>query len=148
MQVVQVDTGSSDLFFNSFNAPACEPTGPDSCRGGTFDSSNSTSFAIVDASPAFNNTYADGSTVVGPFGRDAIGIGNVLIQDVQFGVAEEVNSTTGYATGLMGLGYSINEVTRHRYPNIPDVLVDAGVINSRLYSVYLNDEGRSTHIML
>jgi hypothetical protein len=58
---------------------------------------------------------------------------------VQFGVAEEVNSTTGYAIGLMGVGYSENEATQHQYPNMPEVLRDTRVINSRLYSVYLND---------
>ncbi len=67
---------------------------------------------------------------------------------MQFGVAEQVKATTGYAIGLMGLGYSENEATRHVYPNIPEVLKDAGVINSRMYSVYLNDEGATSGTIL
>lgn len=39
----------------------------------------------------------------------------------------------------MGLGYSYTEATYDTYPNIPEVLLATGVINSRLYSVYLND---------
>lgn len=57
---------------------------------------------------------------------------------MQFGVAQQVKSTTGYAIGLLGLGYSLNEATRDIYPNFPEVLVEAGEIDSRLYSVYLN----------
>lgn len=72
-----------------------------------------------------------------------VGIGNVEIKGVQFGLAEEVNSTTGYAVGLMGLGYSYNEASQIQYPNMPEVLKSAGVINSRLYSVFLNDVGTS-----
>lgn len=37
------------------------------------------------------------------------------------------------------MGYSENEATQYVYPNIPEVLRDTGIINSRLYSVYLND---------
>lgn len=72
-----------------------------------------------------------------------VGIGDVLVSPVQFGVANEVNSTTGYSIGLMGIGYASNEAVQSRrdfYPNMPEVLKDAGEINSRLYSVYLNDE--------
>lgn len=76
---------------------------------------------------------------MGPFGSDVLGLGDVLIPDVQFGLAEETNSTSGYAEGLMGVGYSQFEGGDSKYPNVPEVLRDAGVINSRLYSIYLND---------
>lgn len=68
------------------------------------------------------------------------------ISPVQFGVATTVQSTTGYAIGLMGLGYSSNEAVtsrRYFYQNMPEVLKDAGEINSRLYSLFLNDAGKS-----
>ncbi|KAK5111545.1 hypothetical protein LTR62_004841 [Meristemomyces frigidus] len=148
-QVVILDTGSSDLYFDASTAQACESTGPYSCRGGTFEPKNSSTYFIVDPAPAFNTSFGDGSTAMGPFSEDVVGIGNVLIQNVQFGVAEKVNSTTGYAIGLMGLGYSENEaVQQHFYPNMPEVLRDTGVINSRLYSVYLNDVGAYTGTIL
>ncbi|OQN96249.1 hypothetical protein B0A48_17811 [Cryoendolithus antarcticus] len=147
-QVVILDTGSSDLYFDATTAPACEIEGPYSCRGGEFDKKTSSTYQEVDPSPAFNTSFGDGSTAVGPFAQDVIGIGNVAIKGVQFGLAEEVNSTTGYAVGLMGLGYSLNEASQIQYPNMPEVLKEAGVTNSRLYSVYLNDEGDATGSIL
>lgn len=74
-----------------------------------------------------------------------IGIGDVRVSPVQFGLATSVTSTTGYAIGLMGLGYSTNEAVVSRqyyYQNMPEVLKDAGEIASRLYSVFLNDAGK------
>ncbi|TKA71716.1 hypothetical protein B0A55_10833 [Friedmanniomyces simplex] len=147
-QVVILDTGSSDLYFDASTAPACDTTGPYSCRGGTFNPKNSNTYNVVDPAPAFNTSFGDGSTAMGPFAEDMIGIGDVVLSNVQFGVALEVNSTTGYAIGLMGVGYSENEATQHQYPNMPEVLRDSGVINSRLYSVYLNSIGETSGSIL
>ena len=136
--VVILDTGSSDLYFDAASAPACQSNGRYSCRGGEFDPGASSTYEIVAPDPAFNTSFGDGSTASGPFSSDVVCIGDVCIDDVQFGVATSVRSTTGYALSLMGLGYSENEATRHEYPNIPEVLQSAGVIESRLYSVFLN----------
>jgi hypothetical protein len=140
-QVVILDTGSSDLYFDSSTAATCQKTGLYSCRGGTFNHADSSTYKIVAQSPAFNTSFGDGSTATGPFAEDVVGIGDVRIDSVQFGVADEVDSTTGYAVGLMGLGYSENEASQRQYPNIPEVLASSGEINSRLYSIYLNDIG-------
>jgi hypothetical protein len=141
-QVVILDTGSSDLYFDSSSAATCQKTGLYSCRGGTFNHADSSTYNIVAESPAFNTSFGDGSTATGPFAEDVVGIGDVRIAGVQFGVADEVDSTTGYAVGLMGLGYSENEASRRQYPNIPEVLASSGEIDSRLYSIYLNDIGK------
>ncbi|KXL49613.1 hypothetical protein M433DRAFT_7632 [Acidomyces richmondensis BFW] len=146
-QVVILDTGSSDLYFDASSSTTCESSGQYSCRGGSFSPKDSSTYRIADPSPAFNTSFGDGSTAVGPYGKDVVAIGDVSIDNVQFGVAETVNSTTGYAIGLMGVGYSENEATQQVYPNIPEVLRDAGVINSRLYSVYLNDEATTGSIL-
>ena len=137
-QVVILDTGSSDLYFDASNAPACQTSGAYSCKGGTFTPGNSKSYKVVSPSPAFNTRFGDGSTASGPFSEDTVCLSDICITNVQFGVAQQVNSTTGFAVGLLGLGYSLNEATRHIYPNLPEVLVAAGQISSRLYSVYLN----------
>ncbi|KAM0721803.1 hypothetical protein Q7P37_002728 [Cladosporium fusiforme] len=147
-QVVILDTGSSDLYFDSSTADTCQQTGLHSCRGGTFDHGASSTYDVVAESPAFNTTFGDGSTAVGPFAQDTVGIGDVRIDGVQFGVADEVESTTGFAVGLMGLGYSENEASRRQYPNIPEVLASSGEINSRLYSIYLNDIGETSGSVL
>ena len=141
-QVVILDTGSSDLYFDSSSAATCQGDGPNSCRGGTFDHSKSSAYKVVAEAPAFNTAFGDGSTASGPFAEDTVSIGDVSIAGVEFGVADKVNSTTGYAVGLMGLGYSINEASRREYPNIPEVLANSGEIASRLYSVWLNDVGK------
>lgn len=142
-QVVLLSTASSDLYFDSSSAASCQSTGQDGCRGGTFDHDKSSSYKVVAQSPAFDTAFVDGSTAVGPFAEDTIGIGDVSIVGVQFGVAEESNSTAGYATGLMGLGYSRDESSKTPYPNIPEVLASSGEIASRLYSIWLNDLGES-----
>ena len=66
-----------------------------------------------------------------------------MLQDVQFGVGNVVNSTTGFAVSLMGVGYSANEGVDTPYPNMPELLHQSGAINSRLYSVFLNELGMS-----
>lgn len=147
-QVVILDTGSADLYFDASSAPQCQTSGAYSCRGGTFDPSASKSYTIIEPAPAFDTRFGDGSTASGPFAADTVCISDVCIDNVQFGVAQQVKSTTGYAVGLLGLGYSAIEATRHAYPNIPEVLTDAGVIASRLYSVYLNDEGATSGSIL
>ncbi|KAK0862455.1 hypothetical protein LTS02_007214 [Friedmanniomyces endolithicus] len=129
-QVVILDTGSSDLYFDATTAQACMSTGPNSCRGGTFSPKNSNSYNVVDPSPA----------LIPPSATAPL--------NVQFGVAEEVNSTSGYAVGLMGLGYSENEASQHQYSNMPEVLRDAHVINSRLYSIFLNSVGETSGSIL
>lgn len=136
-----VDTGSSDTYFDATSAPTCQTDGAYDCKGGTFSPARSSTYEEVAPAPAFDTRYGDGSTASGPFADDVVCISDICISNVQFGLATQVKSTTGYALGLMGLGYSLNEATalRHLYPNIPEVLVEAGVINSRLYSVYLND---------
>jgi len=136
--VVILDTGSSDLYFDAASAPACQATGPYSCRGGEFAPGDSSTYKIVQPEPAFNTSFGDGSTASGPFSSDTVCVGDVCVENVQFGVATSVDSTTGYAISLMGLGYSENEATRHEYPNVPEVLKSAGVIESRLYSIFLN----------
>jgi hypothetical protein len=139
-QVVIIDTGSSDLYLDASSAQDCQQSGENSCRGGTFDPGSSSTYKVVAPAPAFNTSFGDGSTASGPYATDTFGIGDVSISNVQFGLATEVDSTTGYAIGLMGIGYSVIEATTKQYANVPEVLVDAGVINSRLYSVFLNDQ--------
>ena len=97
---------------------------------------------MVDASPAFNISFTDGSTAIGPLADDTVGIGDVSIFGVRFGVAEEINSPMGPAVGVMGLGYSLNEAGERKYPNIPEVLTSSGKISSRLYSIFLDELGK------
>lgn len=138
---VILDTGSSDLYVDASTSAACEDTSsPYTCRGSSFNPSSSSSYTVVDKG-GFNTSFGDGSTATGDFATDVVGVGDVILSDVQLGVATYVNSTTGYAVNLMGIGYAANEASTKPYPNMPEVLQQAGAINSRLYSVFLNQEG-------
>ncbi|KAF1355527.1 aspartic peptidase domain-containing protein [Delphinella strobiligena] len=147
VQTVILDTGSSDTYLDARDASACESTGVYSCRGGTFDSGSSSTYKVT-IQDGFETAFGDGSSASGNFGTDVVQIGDVAISNVQFGLASDVNSTTGFAVGLMGIGYSLNEASETQYANMPEVLVDAGVINSRLYSVFLNDIGDASGTIL
>lgn len=141
VQTVILDSGSSDLYLDASSAPACKGTSsPHSCRGGSFDTGASSTYSVVIAD-GFNTSFGDGSTATGDLGKDTVYIGDVVLENVQLGIASEVDTTTGYSVGLMGIGYSYNEAATNKYPNMPEVLKDAGAINSRLYSVFLNDIG-------
>lgn len=139
-QVVILDTGSSDLYFDATDAASCKSTTDEhSCRGGTFTPSSSSTYKEVEKSPSFNASFGDGSAAIGPYGTDNVQIGDVLLEGLQFGVAEITNSTAGYALGLIGIGYDQGEATSTAYVNLPDALIDSGVTNSRLFSLYLGD---------
>lgn len=69
-------------------------------------------------------------------------VGDLAITGAVMGLAYQVNSTVGAQTGLMGIGYSINEGVQPGqapYPNFPESLVGAKAIASRFYSLFLND---------
>lgn len=146
LQTVILDTGSSDLYFDASDAWACRVSSDheESCLGGTFDRSASTTYKEVSSNGSFSTSFADGSTIAGFFGTDVIGIGSVSISNVQFGVAENINSAVRAPVGLLGLGYTVNEAsnfTNHTtYPTVVDSMLNAGVIESRLYSVYLGKQ--------
>lgn len=59
--------------------------------GGTFDPSNSKTYHIT-VPDGFNTSFGDGSTATGPYAADTVAIGDVVLENVQFGVADAVNS--------------------------------------------------------
>ena len=145
---VILDTGSSDLYVDASSSQACEDTSaPNTCRGGSFNPKASSSYKVV-VPNGFNTSFGDGSTATGDFATDTVEIGDVALKNTQFGVASNVDSTTGFAVSLMGLGYSANEAANDVYPNMPEILHQSGAINSRLYSVFLNDLGDASGTIL
>lgn len=68
---------------------------------------------------------------------------------MQFGIGYTSSSTEG----ILGIGYTINEVAVGRaglqpYPNLPAKLSELGTINSNAYSLWLNDLDASTGSIL
>lgn len=82
----------------------------------------------------FKITFVDGTGASGDYVNDTMTIGNTTIDDVQLAVA--YNTTTSY--GVMGIGYDTNEAGTS-YQNIIDVMANDATINSKSYSIWLND---------
>lgn len=134
---MHIDTGSSDLWVNAANSTLCT-TGSDPCIGGTFDSSSSSTLKFMNSD--FNISYVDGSAATGDYVTDTITIGGQSLQDFQFGVGEVSTSDEG----VLGIGYTSNEIQVNRlneaaYPNLPAAMVEAKLIASNAYSLWLND---------
>jgi hypothetical protein len=136
---VAIDTGSSDVWFNSVSANLCtsqrlqEEYGP--CIT-PFDSSKSSSFKDI-SKGTFEAQYADQSGASGDYFTDTFSVGGATLQNFQMGLA--TRSTN--ALGLMGLGFDTNEATsgtgNTTYPNLVDSMVSAGLIRSKAFSLWL-----------
>lgn len=77
----------------------------------------------------------DGTGALGNYVTDTIGFGGQSIPAFQFGVGLRSTSTEG----VLGIGYASNEIQVRRgngipYPNLPQRLVDDGLIKSNAYS--------------
>ncbi|KAE8147521.1 aspartic peptidase domain-containing protein [Aspergillus avenaceus] len=131
-----LDTGSSDIWVNVADSDYCSGKG-DVCKPyGFYDSDASSTSKSVGTS--FNNTYAGGTNAYGPYLTDKLKMGDVEIDHMQFGVAEQSTSRQG----IVGIGYDTNTNQGQKgkiYPNLPQALVDSGAIKSPAYSIWLND---------
>lgn len=83
----------------------------------------------------FSNTYDDGSYAYGDYFNDSIALGNVSLDDFTVGL---VNSTNRYI-GMLGLGYNDSE-----HSTFTDRLVSEGLINSKTYSLWVDDSDASS----
>ncbi|GIZ38930.1 hypothetical protein CKM354_000232800 [Cercospora kikuchii] len=146
-QRLYLSTGSSDLHVNSAEALACQrdtTLGP--CDGGTFNASASTTYKEVEAAPAFNLTYSDGRYAVGPFGNDVLRIGSLVLEDVQFGIGDQVDGDGLNNIAMMGLGYATWQRTsvddlRSPYQSVLGLMVREKIAASRLFSITLGRRG-------
>ncbi|KAL4877633.1 aspartic peptidase domain-containing protein [Aspergillus karnatakaensis] len=142
-----LDTGSSDLWCNAANSTFCSSS-EDPCHvSGSFNPNLSSSYAYL--SSDFNISYADGSGAAGDYVRDTLRIGGATINDFQFGIGYSSSS----AEGVLGIGYPSNEVQVAQiedkaYPNLPQSLVQNGLVQSSAYSLWLNDLKANTGSVL
>jgi Eukaryotic aspartyl protease len=136
---LQLDTGSSDIWVPSRQSDVCTQTRR-ACQAGAFQSVRSTTFVDL-LRNAFQIQYVDGSQIQGDYFADVLHIGDtVTLQNMTMGLA----TTASRGLGIMGIGYSAGESVvaidpSAVYPNVIDQLVNQGAINSRAYSLYLND---------
>lgn len=140
---MHIDTGSSDLWCNTASSALCTAN-PDPCTAsGTYDSSSSSTYKLLNSD--FNISYVDGSGASGDYATDTLSIGGQTLSDFQFGIGLESTSSES----VLGIGYTSNEIQVNRnqqsaYPNLPAAMVNAGLIQSNAYSLWLNDLNAST----
>lgn len=87
----------------------------------------------------FNTTFADKTGVSGPFIKEDIVIGDIKVKQQIMGYGTETSTNLG----IMGLAFDALESTNDgqsniTYPSFLDNLVTQGVINKRIFSLYLN----------
>lgn len=128
---------------------------------GSFATEGSDSFKVNLSAPAFQIAYADGTDANGVWGHDDVQIGSTTVKDLSFAVANESSSNVGvlgiglvglevtnpltYASAYSGFGSSSSAYT---YLNLPQKLVDDGVIQKNAFSLYLGKESDSLGLIL
>lgn len=146
------------------NCHSCDAT-TSLCAGGAFDISESTSAKVVEKDAFAIQYFTAGSGVSGDYsalpytrsvekGRmlislkvtDNFSIGSQKIQKLTMGLATYAKSVT---TGIMGIGFASNEAIVGQeiengqegktYPNLIERLKSDGTIETRSYSLYLDD---------
>lgn len=114
--------------------------GTNACTFGTFDSTASSSYVLVDPGQFFIQ-YGDGSANVGDYIADTVTIGGATVQNVTLGLALNSSSTIPAETaqGLLGVGYRALSSAQGLFPTLVDNLFESGAIERRAFSLYLND---------
>lgn len=164
--ILQLDTGSSDIWVPSSSSSVCDG---DACTLGscaqqapwsrqsslmlTFGTTviSSASSTYEDLGEVFEIGYADGSYSKGDYFQDTFSIASTTVANLTMGLGAD--TTIPY--GLLGIGYSLNEAiisTKESlsaaYHNLPALMMTQGIIATNAYSLWLNDLDASTGSVL
>ncbi|KAL8694858.1 MAG: hypothetical protein Q9224_003490 [Gallowayella concinna] len=144
--VVQIDTGSSDLWVPSVRSDLCQIN---DCReSGAYDDRDSSTLTGGDED--FDIRYGDESEYAGLLVSDTITIGNASLVNATFGLVTQSRnvpgSGTGYgvANGVWGISFddSQSELVQgdtQGYTGIVGLMKQEGLISRMAYSLWLND---------
>lgn len=91
---LQLDTGSSDIWFPSVNADICRQDMQE-CPVGTYDSSASSTFAKLGL-PEFQIQYVDGSEIAGSYISDVLNIGDTKLTNMTMAEALTASKSPGF----------------------------------------------------
>ncbi|KAK7213618.1 hypothetical protein V2G26_020796 [Clonostachys chloroleuca] len=145
--MVDIDTGSSDLWFNTPKSRLCQNRADPCSEMGTYTANSSSSYNYV--SGIFNITYSGGNGASGDYATDNVKIGGQTINNLQFGIGYHSSSQEN----ILGIGYKSNEAAvahghTQPYDNLPAKMVSDGLINSNAYSIWLDDLNATTGRLL
>ena len=148
---LQLDTGSSDLWFPATDANVCVQSA-NNCPAGTYDQQASSSYSDPGL-PEFQIQYVDGTEISGAYISDVLSLGQTKLTNLTMASATKLNAL---GVGIMGVGFRADESGAQgtqtsqgfTYPNIIDVLQSEGHINSRMYSLWLDDLNSNTGSIL
>lgn len=134
---LQIDTGSSDVWFPYAGSTQCQEGGCES----SFDPEASSTFEDIGKNE-FQIQYVDGTSITGDYVRDVLAIGDTKIRNMTMAVARDADDTP---EGIMGVGFvqdeTLAQTDNQTYPNVPVQLLQQGFISSLAYSLWLNDLG-------
>ncbi|KKY14021.1 putative aspartic-type endopeptidase [Phaeomoniella chlamydospora] len=143
IQVI-LDTGSSDLWVPSVDSNVCKKDPAKDCPRGSYDSAKSSTYHEVIAD-GFNISYVRGAAI-GDFVNDTVRLGDFVIQEQRFGNVRDLST----GNGILGMAYAIAEALEDgekEYSNFLDSLYTNGLIESKTFSLWLNDKGDNGTIL-
>ncbi|KAJ9652332.1 hypothetical protein H2198_008420 [Neophaeococcomyces mojaviensis] len=146
---LQLDTGSSDIWFPSYNSDVCNE-GAEYCSLGSFNYQQSSTFSQIDSYGAFQIAYVDGSEIQGIYMSDVLNIGSTQLTNATLALATHADRDLG----IMGIGFQTGESSANRrtspftYPNVINLLKSQGHISSLSYSLWLDDLNDNTGTIL
>ena len=144
---LHLDTGSSDMWMNYKGSEICQEPGNLCSASGTYDANASATYEYLNND--FNISYVDGSGASGDYATDNVTIGGKTIEALQVGIAYKSN----VEEGILGIGLKNDEAAANSaqtkaYSNLPQAMVDSGLIQSNAYSLYLDDIEAATGSIL
>jgi hypothetical protein len=142
--MVQLDTGSSNLWVPSADSVECKHHPVICAATGTYSSNKSSTYQLMNAD--FHAQYGTPEIDIGDYVSDTVHINGVSLPNVTFGLALK-ESGAGDSFGILGVGYTMNEGgyrfnhnTSLVYPTVLDQLVTSGTIDRHVFSLFLNDQ--------
>ncbi|KAK0353580.1 hypothetical protein LTR91_018727 [Friedmanniomyces endolithicus] len=148
LMTVNIFTATSATYFDAQNSTECQGYPPIDglgdllCAGGSFQANFSATYQ-VQVVDGFNLTYYYYSALAtGDLATDIIQVGDVQLANMRFGVVYY----NAVSTGVIGLGYGVDyeTATVSPYGSFLEELQAAGVIQSKLYGLWLGSNNAST----
>jgi hypothetical protein len=112
------------------------------CLHGAYNSSTSSTYATYASSlqSSFSARYIDGTYAYGAEITESLSLGGAGITNLTMGLVRSTNMWMG----VLGLGYRSTEDE----PNVPELMVKQGLINSTGYSIWLDDKNAESGSLL